>query len=166
MRRQDLGRYAALGVAGSRVAFGAAVLAMPERLTHAVAGRQGRHAGNQLIARAAGGRDAVLGTAAAIALARGRDPKLWTAAQLAADVTDLAAGTAMRDGLPRVTRKLWLSMAGGASAVLAAALAAQAGGRPAAKELGGEPEQTMPSQSTAAGVDSVVISGESQDDPR
>jgi hypothetical protein len=127
MRRQDLGRYAALGVAASRIAFGGAVLAAPERLTRALAGRKGGHAGNQLVARAAGGRDAVLGTAATIALARGRDPRLWTAAQLGADVTDLVAAAAMREGLPRFTRKIWLSMAGGASAVLAAALAAQTG---------------------------------------
>jgi hypothetical protein len=166
VRRQDLGRYAALGVAGSRVAFGAAILAAPERLTQALAGRKGRHAGNQLLARATGGRDAVLGTAAAVALARGRDPRLWTAAQLGVDVTDLAAASAMRDGLPRLTRKVWLSMAGGAAAVLAAALAAQAGGKPAPEELGGEAERTMPPKSTADGVDAVVIGGESQDDPR
>jgi hypothetical protein len=166
VRRQDLGRYAALGVAGSRVAFGAAVLAMPEKLTHAVAGRNGRHAGARLLARATGGRDAVLGTAAAISIARGRDARMWTAAQLAADVADLASGAAMRDGLPRATRRIWLSMAGGASAVLAAALAAQGGGATKPEDLAGEPERTMPSSRTAEGMASVVVSGESQDDPR
>jgi hypothetical protein len=166
MRRQDVGRYAALGVAGSRIAFGAALLAAPERLTRALAGRNGKHAGNQLLARAAGGRDAVLGTAAAIALARGRDPRTWTAAQLGIDLTDLAAAAAMREGLPRATRKIWLSMAGGGTAVLAAALAAQAGQITKPESLGGEPARTMPATSSADGVGSVVISGESQDDPR
>jgi hypothetical protein len=136
MRRQDIGRYAALGVAASRVAFGGAVLAAPERFTRALAGRKGSHAGNQLVARAVGGRDAVLGTAATIALARRHDPRLWTAAQLGADVTDLVAGAAARDALPRFTRKLWLSTAGGATAVLAAALAAQAGRTPKPEQVG------------------------------
>jgi hypothetical protein len=166
MRRQDLGRYAALGVAGSRAAMGAAIVAAPQPLTRALAGRSGRGAGPKLLARAVGGRDAVLGTAAAIALARGRDARLWTAAQLGADVTDLVSAAAMSDGLPPRTRRLWLSLAGSASAVLAAALVALRDGRPRAEELAGQPERSVPAERTADGVGSVVIGGESQDDPR
>jgi hypothetical protein len=127
-------------------------------------GRDGRRAGAQLFTRATGGRDAALGTAAAIALARGRDARLWTAAQLGADLTDLATTAAMGDDLPRAGRRGALAIAGTASAVLAAALIGLRD-KKSADGLAGESEQTIPSHRTADGMGSVVMSGESQDDP-
>jgi hypothetical protein len=165
VRRQDLARYAALGVAGSRAAMGAAMVAAPRPFALAFAGRDGRHAGPQLLARAAGGRDAALGTAAAVALARGRDARLWTAAQLGADMTDLVATAAMGKDLPRTPRRIGLALAASASAVLAAALVGLREGKPTPEEMAGQPEQTMPASDTADGMGSVVMGGESQDDP-
>lgn len=165
MRRQDLARYAALGVAGSRAAMGTAMVAAPQPFASVFAGRGGRRSGTQLLTRAAGGREAALGIAAAIGLARGREPRLWTAAQLGADLTDLAATVAVSDELPRAERRVLLALAGTATAVLTGALFALRGGSASADELAGQPEQSIPSKKTAEGVDSVVMSGESQDDP-
>lgn len=164
MRRQDVARYAALGIAGSRVAMGTAMVAAPRPLAFAFAGRDGRRTGTQLITRAAGGREAALGAAAAIALARGRDARLWTAAQLGADLTDLAATAAAGDALPRERRRVLLGMAASASAVLAAAFVALGGSRDEG-DVAGEAEQRISSANTAEGMGSVVMSGESQDDP-
>ena len=166
MRRQDLARYAVLGVAGSRAAMGAAMVAAPQPFARAFVGRDGRRAGPQLLARAAGGRDAALGTAAAIALARGREVRLWTAAQLGADLTDLVATAAMGNDLPRTPRRIGLGLAASASVVLAGALLAMRDGGQTSDELAGQPERTVSSADTADGVGSVVISGESEDDPR
>src|SRR5215210_5061944 len=55
VRRQDLARYAALGVAGSRAAMGAAMVAAPRPFALALAGRDGRRTGLQLLTRATGG---------------------------------------------------------------------------------------------------------------
>ena len=164
MKRQDIARYAALGIAGSRVAMGTAMVAAPRPLALAFAGRDGRRTGTQLITRAAGGREAALGAAAAIALARGRDARLWTAAQLGADLTDLAATAAVGDALSRERRRVLLGMAASASAVLAAAFVALGGSRDEGN-LAGEAEQRISSGNTAEGMGSVVMSGESQDDP-
>ncbi len=164
MRRQDLARYAALGVAGSRAAMGAAMVAAPRPFALAFAGRDGRRPGPQLLARAAGARDASLGIAATVALARGRDARLWTAAQLGADVTDLVA-TATTSDIGRTPRRIGLALAGTASAVLAAALVGMRDGTPPADEMAGLPERAMPARETASGMESVVIGGESQDDP-
>ncbi len=165
MRRQDLARYAALGVAGSRAAMGAAMVAAPRPFALAFAGRDGRRPGPQLLARAAGARDASLGVAAAVALARGRDARLWTAAQLGADVTDLVATAATGNDIARTPRRIGLALAGSASAVLAVALVAMRESKPKSDELAGQPEQTRAASDTADGLGSVVIGGDGQDDP-
>ena len=164
MRRQDLARYAALGVAGSRAAMGTAMVAAPQPFARVFAGRGGRRTGPQLLTRATGGREAALGIGAAIGLARGRDPKLWTAAQLGADLTDLAATVAVSRDLPRTERRVLIALAGSATAILTAALLALREGSSSADEPAGRPEQTISSDETAAGVGSVVVSGENQDD--
>ncbi len=165
MRRQDLARYAALGVAGSRAVMGSAMVVAPRPFALAFAGRDGRRAGPQLLARAAGARDASLGIAASVALARGRDARLWTAAQLGADMTDLVATAATGNDIARTPRRIGLALAGSASAVLAGALLAMREGKPKGDEIAGQPEQTVPASRTADGLSSVTIGGESQDDP-
>lgn len=165
MRRQDIARYAALGVAGGRAASGVAMIVAPRPIALWWTGRDGRRAGTQLLARATGGRDVALGTAAAIALARGRDARLWTAAQLGADLTDLATTAAMGNELPRAGRRGAIAIAGAASAVLAAALVGLRDRRQPAEDVASEPERSIPSRDTADGIGSVVVSGEGQDDP-
>ena len=164
MRRQDVARYASLGIAGSRIAMGTAMVAAPRPFALGLIGKQGRNTGPQLLARAAGAREAALGTAAAVALAKGRDAWVWTAAQLGADVTDLVATAASGNDLPRAGRRVGLAMAGTATAVLAGALVGMRGSSDDG-DAGATTEQTMPSKATADGVGKVVIGGESQDDP-
>ena len=145
--------------------MGAAMVAAPRPFALAVAGRDGRRTGVQLFTRATGGRDAALGIAAAVALARGRDARLWTAVQLGADLTDLAATAAVGDSLPRTGRRVMIGMAASASAVLAGALIALRDGSKSAHDLAGQAEQSIPSHRTADGMGSVVVSGQGQDDP-
>jgi hypothetical protein len=145
--------------------MGAAMVAAPRPFALWLAGKQGRAAGPQLITRAAGAREAALGTAAAVALAKGRDARLWTAAQLGADVTDLVATAASGDDIPRVGRRVGLAMAGTATAVLAGALVGMREGSGDNTDPGVTEEQTIPSHASADGVGTVAIGGESQDDP-
>jgi hypothetical protein len=145
--------------------MGAAMVVAPRPFALAFAGRDGRRSGPQLLARAAGGRDAALGTGAAVALARGRDARLWTAVQLGADMTDLVATAAMRHDLPRTPRRIGLALAATASAVLAGALVGLRETKPSAEDMAGQPARTVSASETADGMGSVVITGESQDDP-
>jgi hypothetical protein len=147
------------------MAMGAAMVAAPRPFALGLAGKQGRNAGPQLITRAAGAREAALGTAAAVALAKGRDARLWTAAQLGADLTDLVATAASGNDIPRVGRRVGLAMAGTATAVLAGALVGMREESSETGDAGASAGQTMPSRSTADGVGTVTIGGESQDDP-
>jgi hypothetical protein len=68
------------------------------------------------------------------------------------------------DALSRERRRVLLGMAASASAVLAAAFVALGGSRDEGN-LAGEAEQRISSGNTAEGMGSVVMSGESQDDP-
>jgi hypothetical protein len=146
--------------------LGVAIVAAPRPFALALAGRDGRRSGTQLLARATGGRDAALGTAAAVALARGRDARLWTAAQLGADMTDLVATAAVGKDLPRSARRVMIGMAASASVVLAGALVGLRDGSRSNGHAGASSEETVPAGRTTDGMGSVVISGESQDDPR
>jgi len=114
--------------------MGAAMVAAPRPFALALAGRDGRRTGLQLLARATGGRDVALGTAAVVGLARGGDPRLWTAAQLGADMTDLLATAATGNDLPQKGRRAVIAMAASASAVLAGALVALRDGAPSGEE--------------------------------
>jgi hypothetical protein len=142
------------------------MVAAPRPFALWLAGRDGRRTGMQLLARSTGGRDAALGTAAVVALVRGGDPRLWTAAQLGADMTDLVSTAAVKNELPRNGRRVMIGMAGAASAVLAAALVGLRDGSSSNGQAGASSDQTVPRSQTADGMESVVIAGESQDDPR
>jgi hypothetical protein len=119
------------GLAIGRIAFGAAMLVMPEP---AVGGWIGRRAasygGTQTVTRGFGARDLVLGAGALAALGAGRDARDWVAAGALCDVADFVA-TLTADDIPAAGRALVLGLAGTAIAVSAAYLA---GGEASASE--------------------------------
>ncbi|MGE5636142.1 MAG: hypothetical protein ACM3UV_04265, partial [Nocardioidaceae bacterium] len=91
-------------------------------------GRGGRapHAsrtGAQLLARALGAREVVLGLGALGALRRGGGARPWLAGAALCDATDLSLTLLLRDRLPRAGVALVAAMAGGGAALGAAAAA-------------------------------------------
>jgi len=81
-------RTAALAIALTRTAFGAALLAAPRALGHSWIGEDADRPAARAVIQAVGARDIGIGAGGAIALTRGGDPKAWLAAGAAADVAD------------------------------------------------------------------------------
>jgi hypothetical protein len=110
-----------------RIAFGAAMLVLPEAAVRGWIGRRAAsYGGTQLVTRAFGARDASLGAGALAALAAGRDPRDWVAAGAVCDLTDFAA-TLTADDIPASGRVLVLGLAGTAIGISAAYLASGEG---------------------------------------
>jgi hypothetical protein len=109
----------AIGVA--RVAFGAGLLAQPERLTRAWIGQDATGAGAQVAVRGLGARDLVLGAGAATS--GGTDRQRWLAAGMVGDVADLTATLAAGARVPLRGRVLVTLLAGAGLALGGAALA-------------------------------------------
>jgi hypothetical protein len=100
-----LARLSALG----RLGFGVGLITRPALLTQAWIGRDALRAGPQVLTRALGTRDLVLG--AGTLATRGREQQRWLLAALAADGTDLAVSAA-DPGLP-LRGRLIVSLAAG-----------------------------------------------------
>jgi hypothetical protein len=123
-------RTAALGLAASRVAYGAGMVLAPTHAARMWVGRRARDPRAQVLARALGARDLVLGLGSLLAL-RGGDrmaARPWFAAQVATDSVDLLATLGAR-ALPAPARAFTVAAAAGSLAV-AAAYATQAGDAP------------------------------------
>lgn len=86
----------ALGLA--RLGFGAALIALPERLAEPWIGRDAESRGTQVAVRGLGARDLVLG--AGVAVSDGRDRQRWLAAGIVGDVADLSATLAAGKSVP------------------------------------------------------------------
>jgi hypothetical protein len=84
----DARTIAAVDAAG-RVVMGGALALQPRRTASAWIGRAGGEPGAQMLAAAAGVRDAAIGVGLLSALRRGDDPRPWVAAGVAADLVDL-----------------------------------------------------------------------------
>jgi hypothetical protein len=107
------------GLAVGRIAFGALMLARPERAVRAWAGRRAAsYGGTQAVTRAVGARDLSLGAGALAALRSGSDARDWVLAGAFADLGDFIA-TATAEDIPLGGRVLVLGLAGGAIAVSA-----------------------------------------------
>jgi hypothetical protein len=116
-------RPAAVAVLGFRVAYGAALVVAPERVTSSWLGPVGDPA--KVALRGLGGREiAVHGLALAAAL-RDRPLAPWLAASIAGDLTDITATFAGREGLPAGAAVKTAVVAGGSAALTAAILAAE-----------------------------------------
>jgi hypothetical protein len=113
-------RTAAVVVLGLRVAYGAALIAAPERMARRWLGPDAAHAPVQVPLRALGMREILLHAGAIAAAARGGSLRPWFAASIAGDLTDIAATVAGRSELPEGAAPATAVVAG-TSALLSAA---------------------------------------------
>jgi hypothetical protein len=109
-------RILAAVISFGRLLFGVAFIAKPEVMERAWIGKQARLPGAQLLARAVGSRDLVLGLGGLQAIARDDDAaRSWMAAASVCDAVDFGATLAAGRGIPRDTRNGVLVVAGVAS---------------------------------------------------
>lgn len=116
-------RALAASVLGLRVAYGAALVVAPERLSRRWLGDVAGRAGGRVALRALGARELALHAAALDALRRGAPLRPWLAASVAGDLSDVAATAAARTGLPDGAATATAAIGGG-SALLTAVVAA------------------------------------------
>jgi hypothetical protein len=166
-------RVAATALASNRLLFGVGYLVAPKRLASGWVGKAGTKDASTVLTRALGARDLVLAAGALIAMRAGtRDQaRAWFAAQAVADGADLAATVLARDSLPESGFRFGAAMAGGSTAIAAAAAAglqldrADGGkgvtameskperdreeGQPSEEEGPSNPDESVPSESDA-----------------
>jgi hypothetical protein len=116
-------RSIAVAVFGLRIAYGAALVAAPGRLTLRWLGPSGRRGPTQVGVRGLGAREVVLHLGALGAALGNRPLRPWLAASIAGDVADMASTAAARGELPEGAPAATLAVAGG-SALVSAAVAA------------------------------------------
>ncbi len=119
-------RASAVAVMWLRIAYGAALIAVPERLTRKWLGDTAERAGGRVALRALGAREVLLHSGALRASLRGGAALPWFAASFGGDLADIASTVAERDGLPAGSARATAAVAG-ASALLTAAMAATLG---------------------------------------
>ncbi|MGI8595493.1 MAG: hypothetical protein ACR2ML_14225 [Solirubrobacteraceae bacterium] len=112
---------AATMVFALRIAYGAALMLTPDRLTKRWLGPGGRQPAARVALRGLGAREVVLHAGGLVAARRGKPIRPWIAASIAGDVVDILATAAGREGLPEQAAPATLAVAG-ASAVLSAAI--------------------------------------------
>ena len=96
-----------------RFLFGVAFIAQPKLMERAWIGKQARLPGAQLLARAVGARDLVLGLGGLQALGRNDgSARPWLAAAATCDAIDFGATSAAGRGIPRQSRNGVLAIAG------------------------------------------------------
>ena len=117
MKADALARLTAIG----RIAIGGAFLVRPESGMRPWIGRDARTPGAQLVARALGARDLVLGVGT-LAADR-RSVRSWLTGALVADTADLLLTVAGADHVPPRGRLLVAGLAGGGVVLGAAAIA-------------------------------------------
>jgi hypothetical protein len=111
-----------------RFLFGVAFIAQPKVMERAWIGKQARLPGAQLLARAVGARDLVLGLGGLQALNRNDgSARPWLAAAGICDAVDFGATLAAGRGIPREARNGVLAIAGVASLLSALAAARSSG---------------------------------------
>ena len=116
-------RIATLTLLGLRVAYGAGLIAAPERLTVRWLGHAAGAPPTQVPLRGMGAREIVVHGAAIAAALNDAPLRPFLAASAAGDLADILATVAGRRGLPDGAAQATLVVAGG-SALLTAALAA------------------------------------------
>src|SRR4051812_3212742 len=117
-------RKATIGVAGLRIAYGAALALAPARTTRAWLGDDASRPGGRVSLRALAAREVILhGGAIAAALSDGPVAP-WLVGSIAGDVSDIVATFASGDGLPDGAPVKTLAVAGASAALTAAVLLA------------------------------------------
>lgn len=117
-------RRIATAVLGLRIAYGAALIAVPERLTRRWLGPAGETGPTQVGVRGLGAREVLLHVGALAGALRGAPLRPWLAASIAGDVADIASTAAARDELPDGSALATLAVAGGSALISAALVAA------------------------------------------
>src|SRR5918997_567646 len=129
-------RMLGLSISVGRFLFGVAFIARPQLMQRAWIGKQARLPGAQLLARAVGARDLVLGLGGLQALNRNDgSARPWLAAAGICDAVDFGATWAAGRGIPRQARSGVLAIAGVFS--LLSAIAAAGNGTPGHAEPAG-----------------------------
>jgi hypothetical protein len=104
-------------LAVGRIAFGSAMLLMPEEAIRGWVGRRAAsYGGTQALAQACGVRDLALGAGALSALMSGKDARDWVLVGAVADLVDPIA-TLTGEDIPLTGRLMITGMAGSAIAV-------------------------------------------------
>jgi len=104
----------------NRVLFGIGYIVAPGRVGGGWIGRQASKPQTQVLTRALGARDLVLGAGALWALrSRNGSARAWFAAHTVADGTDLMATIVARDELPGKGFRFATAMAGASTAIAA-----------------------------------------------
>src|SRR4051812_31586136 len=110
------------GVLGLRIAYGAALVVAPARLTRRWLGPPAEQGATQVLARALGARELLLHAGALARALRGEPVRPWLAASIAGDLTDIASTAVAAGGVPTRSPRLTAGVAGG-SALVSGALA-------------------------------------------
>lgn len=106
-------RRSAQVLAAGRVAIGAALVVVPERIGASWVGPDAGSAGTQVFARALGVRDVALGTGVLVALREGDPVKRWLALSAMCDAVDFGA-TLAAPGIPMRGKLATAAIAGAA----------------------------------------------------
>jgi hypothetical protein len=121
-------RMLGVSISVGRFLFGVAFIAQPKLMERAWIGTQARLPGAQLLARAVGARDLVLGLGGLQALNRkDGSARPWLAAAGICDAVDFGATWAAGRGIPRQARSGVLAIAGLSSLLSAIAAAGSSG---------------------------------------
>lgn len=116
-------RSIAASVIGLRIAYGAALVMSPARLTRTWLGKSGETGPTQVALRGLGARELLLHAGALLALSRGSAVRPWLAASMAGDVTDIVSTHLAREELPDGSPLATLAVAG-VSALISGGVAA------------------------------------------
>jgi hypothetical protein len=119
-------RRLAVAVLGLRIAYGAALVATPARVTRRWLGPAGETGPTQVGVRGLGAREILIHAGALAAALRGAPLRPWLAASIAGDMADIASTAAARRDLPEGSPLATLAVAGGSALISAAAAAAVA----------------------------------------
>ncbi|MGZ4268276.1 MAG: hypothetical protein ACXVFT_07250 [Solirubrobacteraceae bacterium] len=120
----SLARTAAVAVLGLRLAYGAGLIAAPERLARRWLGPEAAGAPVQVPLRGLGARELVIHGFALAAALRGAPVRPYLAASIAGDVADILATAGGRAGLPEGAATATAAVAGGSALVSAGVAAA------------------------------------------
>jgi hypothetical protein len=116
-------RRAAIAVMGLHVAYGVALLAVPDRLTRSWLGPAVTGDPVKVALRSVAGREVVWHALGILAAVDDRPLRPWLAASLLGDLNDVAATVLGRSGLPSGSSAKTAAAAGGSAAVTAVVLA-------------------------------------------
>ncbi len=109
------GRDVLRGLAAGRVAVGAGLIAVPAFVGGRWVGPDASSPGTQVLGRALGVRDLVLGLGTLEADRRGESLRTWLAAGVIADSVDLVATAAAGESIPAQGRWATVAVAGAAA---------------------------------------------------